>query len=219
MANKQNFKPDEWTKILESTMLAGMAVSAAEPSGLWGALKEALPAVQRWLQRSRMPGLTNSLRPSSRSSKQRKEDPPFRKHCASTSPAPLSLLTLFSVRSRICGRCQLSSMPRLPKTRLDLRPGYRPSARTWPRPLRRAVSSASEACKSATLRRPLWRTYQRLLERGPESGRSLHTLRGSPAILLALERRQRAARASSSCLRVDRTPQPPCAALKRSNTS
>ena len=41
MANKQNFKPDEWTKILESTMLAGMAVSAAEPSGLWGALKEA----------------------------------------------------------------------------------------------------------------------------------------------------------------------------------
>jgi membrane-bound lytic murein transglycosylase B len=41
MANKQNFKPEEWTKILESTMLAGMAVSAAEPSGLWGALKEA----------------------------------------------------------------------------------------------------------------------------------------------------------------------------------
>jgi hypothetical protein len=41
MATKQNFKPEEWTKILESTMLAGMAVSAAEPSGLWGALKEA----------------------------------------------------------------------------------------------------------------------------------------------------------------------------------
>jgi hypothetical protein len=41
MSNKQNFKPDEWTKILESTMLAGMAVTAAEPSGLWGALKEA----------------------------------------------------------------------------------------------------------------------------------------------------------------------------------
>src|SRR5262245_25307951 len=41
MANKQSFKPEEWTKILESTVLAGMAVSAAEPSGLWGALKEA----------------------------------------------------------------------------------------------------------------------------------------------------------------------------------
>ena len=41
MANKQSFTPEEWTKILESTMLTGMAVSAAEPSGLWGALKEA----------------------------------------------------------------------------------------------------------------------------------------------------------------------------------
>jgi len=40
MANKQNFTPEEWTKVLESTMLAGMAVSAAEPSGLWGLVKE-----------------------------------------------------------------------------------------------------------------------------------------------------------------------------------
>ena len=39
MANKQNFTPEEWTKISESVMLAGMAVSAAEPSGLWGTLK------------------------------------------------------------------------------------------------------------------------------------------------------------------------------------
>ena len=41
MASKQNFTPEEWTKISESVMLAGMAVSAAEPSGLWGTLKEA----------------------------------------------------------------------------------------------------------------------------------------------------------------------------------
>jgi len=40
MANKQSFTPEEWTKILESVMLARMAVSAAEPSGLWGLLKE-----------------------------------------------------------------------------------------------------------------------------------------------------------------------------------
>jgi len=42
MATKQNFTSEEWTKILQSPMLAGMAVSAAEPSGLWGALKEAI---------------------------------------------------------------------------------------------------------------------------------------------------------------------------------
>jgi hypothetical protein len=41
MANKQNFTPEEWTKVLQSTMLVGIAVSAADPSGLWGAIKEA----------------------------------------------------------------------------------------------------------------------------------------------------------------------------------
>jgi membrane-bound lytic murein transglycosylase B len=40
MANKQSFAPEEWIKILESTMLAGMAVSSADPSGLWGLVKE-----------------------------------------------------------------------------------------------------------------------------------------------------------------------------------
>lgn len=41
MANKQNFTPEEWTKVLESPLTAGIAVSAAEPSGVWGTLKEA----------------------------------------------------------------------------------------------------------------------------------------------------------------------------------
>ncbi len=41
MVNKQNFTSEEWAKVLESMMLVGMAVSAAEPSGLWGTLKEA----------------------------------------------------------------------------------------------------------------------------------------------------------------------------------
>src|SRR6476659_4842590 len=40
VANKQNFTPEKWTKVLESTMLAGIAVSQADPSGLWGTLKE-----------------------------------------------------------------------------------------------------------------------------------------------------------------------------------
>jgi hypothetical protein len=40
MANKANFTPEEWTKLLESPMMAGLAITAAEPSGLWGLLKE-----------------------------------------------------------------------------------------------------------------------------------------------------------------------------------
>ncbi|MDI7863132.1 hypothetical protein MRS76_14325 [Rhizobiaceae bacterium n13] len=40
MADKSTFTPEEWKLILESVMMAGIAVTAAEPSGLWGMLKE-----------------------------------------------------------------------------------------------------------------------------------------------------------------------------------
>ena len=40
MADKTNFTNEEWTLLLESPMIAGMAVTAADPSGLWGLLKE-----------------------------------------------------------------------------------------------------------------------------------------------------------------------------------
>ena len=40
MTDKSNFTPDEWKLLLESVMMAGIAVTTAEPSGLWGLLKE-----------------------------------------------------------------------------------------------------------------------------------------------------------------------------------
>lgn len=40
MASKQSFTPDEWKKLIESAMVASIAVTAAEPHGLWGTLKE-----------------------------------------------------------------------------------------------------------------------------------------------------------------------------------
>ena len=40
MTDKSNFAPEEWKLLLESVMMAGIAVTAAEPSGLWGLLKE-----------------------------------------------------------------------------------------------------------------------------------------------------------------------------------
>lgn len=42
MAGKADFTPDEWTTILESTMMAGIALTAADPSGLWGILQESM---------------------------------------------------------------------------------------------------------------------------------------------------------------------------------
>jgi ribosomal protein L10 len=40
MTGKSDFTPDEWKLLLESVTMAGIAVTAAEPSGLWGLLKE-----------------------------------------------------------------------------------------------------------------------------------------------------------------------------------
>ena len=60
MANKQNFTPDEWTKVLESIMLAGVAVSAAEPSGLWGTIKEGFASSSEIAKAQLDPG-TNEL--------------------------------------------------------------------------------------------------------------------------------------------------------------
>ena len=42
MVTKSDFTPDEWKQLLESVMMAGIAVTAADPSGLWGTLKESL---------------------------------------------------------------------------------------------------------------------------------------------------------------------------------
>ena len=40
MSLKDSFTPEEWARVLGAPMLAGIAVTAAEPGGLWGAVKE-----------------------------------------------------------------------------------------------------------------------------------------------------------------------------------
>ena len=40
MAVKSNFSADEWNTVLEAPVLAGFAITAADPSGLFGTLKE-----------------------------------------------------------------------------------------------------------------------------------------------------------------------------------
>ena len=42
MATKANFTSEEWGKLLASPMVAGMAITAADPSGLWGLLQEGM---------------------------------------------------------------------------------------------------------------------------------------------------------------------------------
>ena len=42
MATKANFTAEEWGRVLASPMIAGMAITAADPSGVWGLLKEGM---------------------------------------------------------------------------------------------------------------------------------------------------------------------------------
>src|SRR3954467_6869798 len=41
MATKAD-SPEEWGRVLASPMVAGMAITAADPSGLWGLMKEGM---------------------------------------------------------------------------------------------------------------------------------------------------------------------------------
>jgi hypothetical protein len=40
MALKDSFTAEEWARVIGAPMLAGIAVTAAEPGGIWGAVKE-----------------------------------------------------------------------------------------------------------------------------------------------------------------------------------
>jgi hypothetical protein len=42
MADKTTFTAEEWSQLLSSPMIAGMAITAADPSGVWGLLKEGM---------------------------------------------------------------------------------------------------------------------------------------------------------------------------------
>ena len=60
MADKSNFTPDEWKLLLQSVIAAGIAVTAADPSGLWGLLKESF-AGGTDLAKAKMDPGTNAL--------------------------------------------------------------------------------------------------------------------------------------------------------------
>jgi hypothetical protein len=50
MATKADFTPDEWKSLLQSPLLVGVAVSAAEPNGLFGMLKESMASARALVQ-------------------------------------------------------------------------------------------------------------------------------------------------------------------------
>jgi hypothetical protein len=62
MANKQSFTPEEWSKILEGVVLSGMAVTAAEPSGIIGLLKESFASAGMLAKAKSDPGASELVK-------------------------------------------------------------------------------------------------------------------------------------------------------------
>ena len=50
MTDKSTFTPEEWKLLLESAMMAGIAVTPAEPSGLCGLLRESFASGSALMQ-------------------------------------------------------------------------------------------------------------------------------------------------------------------------
>ena len=62
MTTKADFTADEWKLILGSPMLAGMAVTLAEPSGLWGLLQEGMASGRALLEAKQDPGAASLVK-------------------------------------------------------------------------------------------------------------------------------------------------------------
>src|SRR5215203_5176409 len=60
MANKASFSAEEWSRVVASPMVASTAITAAEPSGLWGLLQEGMAG--GWaLLKAKQDSTTNAL--------------------------------------------------------------------------------------------------------------------------------------------------------------
>jgi hypothetical protein len=60
MSLRDSFTPEEWARVLGAPMIAGIAVTAAEPGGLWGAVKESV-AVASAIGKAKSTGGQNAL--------------------------------------------------------------------------------------------------------------------------------------------------------------
>jgi hypothetical protein len=148
-------------------MLAGMAVSAADPSGVWGLVKEGFASSSALAAAKSDAGsseLVKAIIADYETSEGRSSiQEALRKRFAGAKPADAVQRSLANLR-------EVSAI-------LDAKaPNDAPAFKAWLsgisqklRPLqRKAVSSVSEACRLATPRRLLWVTSQRHSGLAPE---------------------------------------------------
>ena len=153
MANKASFTPEEWKQLLESPMLASIAVTAAEPSGLWGMLKESFAAGGA-LAKAKTDAATNELIKAVAADFESAEGrgaarDGLQARLKGSKPGEAKDKAIAGLR-QVSGAART---PRRPPMRPRSRAGCRASASTPLKPPRKAAFSASAASRSATPRR------------------------------------------------------------------
>lgn len=133
MTDKLDFTPQEWTKVLESVALVGIAVSAADPNGLWGLTKEAL-ASRSALIASKHDGESNELIKAVITDFESKAGRSVVLEALHKRFAGAETADILSVHSKIFVRFRHSSVPRLPTTQLPSRACCLALAKKWLRP-------------------------------------------------------------------------------------
>ena len=56
MADKTNFTPEDWNQVLGGAFMAGFAVTAADPNGIWGLLKVTFASGRALMDAKTSPG-------------------------------------------------------------------------------------------------------------------------------------------------------------------
>ena len=145
MADKSSFTPEEWKLLLESVMMAGIAVTAAEPSGLWGVLKESFASGSALRQAKMDPGSNPLIKAVAADFETAEDKAPRAMVCVKSSSAADQQRSRRNV-SRRCGKPERWS----PLRRRTMQPpsggGSAISASTSPRQPRKVGFSVSAAC-------------------------------------------------------------------------
>ena len=151
MADKSNFTPDEWKALLQGVIAAGIAITAAEPSGLWGLLKEGF-AGGAVMAKAKTNSSTNGLIKAAVDDFGAAEGSAARDGLKArfkqSKPAEIK-----EAASRPCDRLRRSLTPKRPAMLRLIRLGCSKSASTLLKPPRKVDFSASAACRSVTPRR------------------------------------------------------------------
>ena len=134
MTDKSAFTPDEWQTLLASVMATGLAVTAAEPSGLLGLLQESF-ASGKLLAKTKMDSAANPLVKAvvdelATSEGRSKSSSRLREALAGKKPAEIKAACI-----EMLGKTEMV---------LDTKaPGDAPAFKTWLRQIGQAVAEAS----------------------------------------------------------------------------